>query len=103
MMLSSLPDVDLPEVFSLPPNSDQAAQRSLAERVVGQLRLLPRLRSAASASSAGTGITQLSGPFEDRAAWLLELNPLLVLWKKLNQGSNIVQVTCFGKPHANHF
>lgn len=54
-------------------------QRSEANRVIAQLRLLNR-------------------PFMDtkhkfdKSLWSKELGPILILWKKLNQGLNLLQV-----------
>ncbi|KAA3681040.1 dynein heavy chain 2, cytosolic [Paragonimus westermani] len=85
-LIETLPDYDPPEHFNLPANIDRSAQRNAANRVIAQLRLLSR----------STGKTNKF----DKAVWSQELGPILVLWKKLNQGLQLIQhrssATCEG-------
>ncbi|KAF5402772.1 hypothetical protein PHET_03744, partial [Paragonimus heterotremus] len=85
-LIEALPDYDPPEHFNLPANIDRSAQRNAANRVIAQLRLLSRS-------------TGRSSKF-DKALWSQELGPILVLWKKLNQGLQLIQhrssTTCEG-------
>ncbi|CAH8515920.1 unnamed protein product [Schistosoma mattheei] len=78
VQINTLPDHDLPIYFNLSPNIENSMQRSEANRVIAQLRLLNR-------------------PFMDtkhkfdKSLWSKELGPILILWKKLNQGLNLLQ------------
>ena len=61
----------MPSYFGLPANIDRSSQRTVSNQVISQLRVLKRSQSA--------------GDKFDRDAWSTELNPILALWKKLNQ------------------
>lgn len=73
-----MPEYDLPSYFNLPANIDRSAQRNAANRVIAQLRLLHRN----------------VGPVNkfDKTIWSSELGPILLLWKKLNQNCQLIQV-----------
>ena len=70
-VISSLPEHDPPSFFGLPANIDRSSQRTISSQVISQLRVLMRSES--------------TGERFDRELWAAELNPLLALWKKLNQ------------------
>ena len=70
-VISSLPEHDPPSFFGLPANIDRSSQRTISSLVISQLRVLMRSES--------------TGERFDRELWAAELNPLLALWKKLNQ------------------
>lgn len=70
-VIQSLPERDPPSYFGLPANIDRSSQRTNSAQVISQLRILKRSQSA--------------GDKFDREAWSNELNPILALWKKLNQ------------------
>ncbi len=70
-VIHSLPERDLPSYFGLPANIDRSRQRTISNQVIAQLRVLKRSQSA--------------GDKFDRETWSSELNPILALWKKLNQ------------------
>ena len=72
-VISSLPEYDPPSFFGLPANIDRSSQRTISSQVIFQLRVLMRSES--------------TGDKFDRELWAAELNPLLALWKKLNQVS----------------
>eukprot|EP00116_Pleurobrachia_bachei_P001833 sb/3462095/ len=76
--ISALPDIDSPSVFSLPSNIDRSQQRSVAKAVIAQLVLVGR--------------TSVEDSSFDKARWTKELTPFLQLWKRLNQGSDIVKM-----------
>lgn len=77
-LVFKLPEEDKPSFFGLPPNIERAHQRNVSNMVIKQLRLL-------SLSSA-------DGSKFDREKWQQELSPVLNLWKKLNQGTGILQL-----------
>ena len=70
-LISSLPERDQPSFFGLPANIDRSSQRTVSSRVISQLKVVMR--------------SETSGDRFDRAVWSSELNPILSLWKKLNQ------------------
>ena len=77
-LVDKLPQEDNPAMFGLPENIMQSYQRTRSTQTISQLRTL--MRSVQGASK-----------FE-REKWNNELNPILNLWKKLNQGSNLLQM-----------
>ena len=77
-LVNKLPEDDKPSLFGLPANIMQSYQRSRSTVTISQLRTL--MRSVQGAS------------FIDKDKWQHELNPILNLWKKLNQGSNLLQL-----------
>ncbi|KAG5445317.1 Cytoplasmic dynein 2 heavy chain 1, variant 2 [Clonorchis sinensis] len=86
-LIESLPDYDQPSNFNLPANIDRSAQRSAANRVIAQLRLLSRTVGKTSKF--------------DKAVWSQELGPILVLWKKLNQGAPLLQRSTSANPESS--
>ncbi|CAH8544142.1 unnamed protein product [Heterobilharzia americana] len=78
VQIDALPDHDLPTHFNLSPNIESSLQRSEANRVIAQLRLLNR------------PLMDSQHKF-DKSVWSKELGPVLILWKKLNQGLNLIQ------------
>ena len=83
-LIQRLPDVDAPNLFSLPDNIDAAVQQNQSGGVVVQLRKL-----AVSNSSLGRF---------DRTAWKAALTPLLTMWDKLTQsGGSSGGVTARGE------
>ena len=76
-IVDKLPE-DNPAMFGLPENIMQSYQRTRSNLTISQLRTLMRS-------------VQVGSKFE-RDKWNNELNPLLNLWKKLNQGSNLLQM-----------
>lgn len=70
-VISALPERDQPSFFGLPANIDRSSQRTISSRVISQLKVVMR--------------SETSGDRFDRTVWSAELNPLLSLWKKLNQ------------------
>ncbi|CAH8626063.1 unnamed protein product [Dicrocoelium dendriticum] len=82
MMIEGLPEYDQPTHFNLPANVSHSVQRNAMNRMIGQLRMLSR--------TVGTGHKF------DKAAWSHELGPILVLWKKLNQGLQLIQTRSAG-------
>jgi dynein heavy chain 2 len=77
-IVNKLPEDDKPSMFGLPANIQQSYQRTRSTLTINQLRTL--MRSLPGASK-----------FE-REKWHNELNPVLNLWKKLNQGSTLLQM-----------
>ncbi|XP_040514464.1 cytoplasmic dynein 2 heavy chain 1 isoform X1 [Gallus gallus] len=75
-IIESLPEDDKPEFFGLPANIARSSQRMISSQVISQLRILSRSVSA--------------GCKFDREIWSTELSPILSLWKKLNQNSNLI-------------
>ncbi|OON23868.1 ATPase family protein, partial [Opisthorchis viverrini] len=86
-LIESLPDYDQPSNFNLPTNIDRSAQRSAANRVIAQLRLLGRTVGKTSKF--------------DKVLWSQELGPILVLWKKLNQGAPLLQRSASTNPESS--
>jgi dynein heavy chain 2 len=72
-----LPDEDKPSMFGLPANIERSHQRMSSTTTISQLKVL--MRSVTGAAK-----------FE-RDKWQKELTPMLNLWKKLNQGSSLLQ------------
>ncbi len=83
-LVNKLPEEDKPSMFGLPANIQQAYQRTRSSIAISQLRTLMR-------SLPG-------GKKFEREKWDTELNPILNLWKKLNQGSNLLQMK-MAAPH----
>ena len=74
--ISSLPESDSPLLLGLPSNIERSAQRITSGLVIEQLKTLTRV---------GRTIIHF-----DHEHWLKELGPLLSLWKKLNQGADLI-------------
>ncbi|KAK7096855.1 hypothetical protein V1264_003902 [Littorina saxatilis] len=77
-VIASLPEFDKPAYFGLPENIERSAQRIISAQVISQLRILQRADVKASRF--------------DKEVWATELSPVLNLWKKLNTGSNLIQL-----------
>ncbi|XP_056138994.1 cytoplasmic dynein 2 heavy chain 1 [Lampris incognitus] len=75
-VIDNLPEDDRPSFFGLPANIERSSQRITSSQVISRLRVLSR--------SVATG-----SKF-DRELWSNGLSPVLNLWKKLNQGSNLI-------------
>ncbi|NXK72907.1 DYHC2 protein, partial [Amazona guildingii] len=75
-IIESLPEDDKPEFFGLPANMARSSQCMISSQVISQLRILSRSVTA--------------GCKFDREIWSTELSPVLNLWKKLNQNSNLI-------------
>uniref|UniRef100_A0A8C5IBC2 Cytoplasmic dynein 2 heavy chain 1 n=1 Tax=Junco hyemalis TaxID=40217 RepID=A0A8C5IBC2_JUNHY len=75
-IIESLPEDDKPDFFGLPANIARSSQRIISSQVISQLRILSRSVTAGSKF--------------DREIWSTELSPVLNLWKKLNQNSNLI-------------
>ncbi|XP_072467338.1 cytoplasmic dynein 2 heavy chain 1 isoform X1 [Notamacropus eugenii] len=75
-VIEKLPEDDKPSFFGLPANIARSSQRMISSQVISQLRIL------------GRSVT--SGCKFDREIWSNELSPVLNLWKKLNQNSNLI-------------
>ncbi|XP_058542508.1 cytoplasmic dynein 2 heavy chain 1 isoform X7 [Neofelis nebulosa] len=75
-LIEKLPEDDKPSFFGLPANIARSAQRMISSQVISQLRILGRSVTA--------------GCKFDREIWSNELCPVLNLWKKLNQNSNLI-------------
>ncbi|KAK3100036.1 hypothetical protein FSP39_013759 [Pinctada imbricata] len=75
--LEDLPEFDKPSYFGLPENIERSAQRIISSQVISQLKVLQRADVKASKF--------------DKEVWANELGPILNLWKKLNQGSQLIQ------------
>uniref|UniRef100_A0A4W3JMF3 Cytoplasmic dynein 2 heavy chain 1 n=1 Tax=Callorhinchus milii TaxID=7868 RepID=A0A4W3JMF3_CALMI len=75
-VIMSLPEDDKPAYFGLPANIERSSQRIFSSQVIAQLRILSRSITA--------------GCKFDREIWSNELSPILNLWKKLNQGSQLI-------------
>lgn len=75
--IEKLPDYDQPSYFGLPENIEQSSQKMISNHVISQLRAL--MRSDIKASKF------------DKDVWANELGPILNLWKKLNQGQQLIQ------------
>ena len=73
-----LPEDDKPSYFGLPPNIERSHQRNVSGNVISQLRLL--------------SLPSEIGQKFDRELWQNELTPILNLWKKLNQGTGVLQL-----------
>lgn len=77
-VIAGLPEFDKPSYFGLPENIERSAQRIISGQVITQLRVLQRADVKASRF--------------DKEVWGNELSPILNLWKKLNQGSNLIKM-----------
>ncbi|KAF5921105.1 hypothetical protein HPG69_018505 [Diceros bicornis minor] len=75
-IIEKLPEDDKPSFFGLPANIARSSQRMISSQVISQLRILGRSVTA--------------GCKFDREIWSNELSPVLNLWKKLNQNSNLI-------------
>ncbi|KAM9321467.1 cytoplasmic dynein 2 heavy chain 1 [Gastrophryne carolinensis] len=75
-VIESLPEDDKPVYFGLPANIARSSQRMISSQVISKLRILSRVVTAGSKF--------------DRELWSNELSPVLSLWKKLNQNSNLI-------------
>ncbi len=76
-LVQAMPEEDKPATFGLPANIERSHQRNSSAATIAQLRTLQRSLSGAA-------------KFE-REKWQKELTPILNLWKRLNQGSNLLQ------------
>ncbi|XP_033632471.1 cytoplasmic dynein 2 heavy chain 1-like isoform X2 [Asterias rubens] len=76
-LINSFPEDDKPSYFGLPANIERSSQRIISNQVISQLKILRRLDEAAVKF--------------DMDRWNSELGPILNLWKKLNQGAQIIQ------------
>ncbi|XP_069998938.1 cytoplasmic dynein 2 heavy chain 1 isoform X2 [Penaeus vannamei] len=76
-LIRNLSDDDDPSYFGLPANIERSWQRIVSSQVISQLKVLMRS-------------PELAGRF-DREKWHTQLSPVLNLWKKLNQGGNLIQ------------
>ena len=76
-LVHKIPETDKPAFFGLPANIERAHQRNVSESVLKQLRLI--MLSTESVSKF------------DKEKWQAELTPILNLWKKLNQGTGMLQ------------
>ena len=77
-LVTRLPEEDKPAFFGLPDNIERSHQRNVSSKVLGQLKQL-RLSAEVAARF-------------DRERWTAELSPVLALWKKLNQGTGLLQM-----------
>ncbi|XP_019521077.1 PREDICTED: cytoplasmic dynein 2 heavy chain 1 [Hipposideros armiger] len=77
-VIEKLPEDDKPSFFGLPANIARSSQRMISSQVISQLRILGRSVTA--------------GCKFDREIWSNELSPVLNLWKKLNQNSNLIHL-----------
>jgi len=77
-MVYKLPEDDKPSYFGLPANIERSHQRNVSSQVLGQLKLLMLSLEVAARF--------------DREKWQAELSPILNLWKKLNQGTGMLQM-----------
>ncbi|XP_074649972.1 cytoplasmic dynein 2 heavy chain 1-like [Tubulanus polymorphus] len=77
-VIEALPEYDQPAYFGLPENIDRSSQRIISQQVISQIRVL--MRSDIKANKF------------DKEVWANELGPILNLWKKLNQGSQLIQM-----------
>eukprot|EP00118_Oscarella_pearsei_P021037 m.233847 g.233847 ORF g.233847 m.233847 type:complete len:1441 (+) comp40100_c0_seq20:9031-13353(+) len=75
-LVQSLPDADKPSFFGLPANIERSSQRSVSSQVIGQLKILMRADLAADKF--------------DKEKWAAQLQPILNLWKRLNQGADML-------------
>ena len=75
-VIRNLPDQDTPGMFGLPDNVDRSAQRAVSRQVITQLKIL--MRSDA-----------LAGGF-NREVWFRELTPVLQMWRRLNDGGDLL-------------
>nr|XP_032832089.1 cytoplasmic dynein 2 heavy chain 1 [Petromyzon marinus]XP_032832097.1 cytoplasmic dynein 2 heavy chain 1 [Petromyzon marinus]XP_032832104.1 cytoplasmic dynein 2 heavy chain 1 [Petromyzon marinus] len=76
-LIEGLPEEGRPRDLGLPDNIERSAQRSVSTQVIGQLKAMMRPASVHTKF--------------DREMWSHELSPVLNLWKKLNQGSQLIQ------------
>uniref|UniRef100_T1IHY1 Cytoplasmic dynein 2 heavy chain 1 n=1 Tax=Strigamia maritima TaxID=126957 RepID=T1IHY1_STRMM len=76
-LIDRLPEEDNPTSFGLAANIQRSAQRNVANKVISQLRIIMRSSEAASKF--------------DREQWKTQLSPILNLWKKLNESSQIAK------------
>ncbi|XP_069679211.1 cytoplasmic dynein 2 heavy chain 1 isoform X2 [Periplaneta americana] len=76
--IQQLSDNDKPAYFGLPANVERSWQRITSHEVINQLKTLMR---------SVEGISKFN-----REEWQVQLTPVLNLWKKLNQGSGLIQM-----------
>ncbi|CAL1265870.1 unnamed protein product [Larinioides sclopetarius] len=76
--IRGLSDSDSPSLFGLPENIERSVQCTSSRKMIDQLKRLLRP-------------IEIADKF-DVHRWNSELSPILVLWKKLNQGSNIIHL-----------
>lgn len=77
-VITELPEFDKPSYFGLPENIERSAQRIISSQVISQLKILQRSDTKANKF--------------DKEVWANELGPVLNLWKKLNQGVQLIQM-----------
>ncbi|KAI8844037.1 dynein heavy chain and region D6 of dynein motor-domain-containing protein [Chytriomyces cf. hyalinus JEL632] len=76
-LINDLPEVDPMSMFGLPSNIDRALQGLHSATVISQIKSLRNL--------------DIQGEKIDRERWSKELMPFLLLWKKLNTGTDLIQ------------
>jgi len=76
-VVASLPDEDMPSFFGLPANIERSSQRIISTQVISQLKVLMRSDEAAKKFN--------------KEKWNAECAPILNLWKRLNQGHQVLQ------------
>ncbi|GAB1603232.1 cytoplasmic dynein 2 heavy chain 1-like isoform X1, partial [Argonauta hians] len=77
-LIDKLPDYNQPSLFGLPENIERSSQRTISDNVLSQLRVLMR--------------SDIKGSKFDKDVWSSELGPVLNLWKKLNQGQQLLHM-----------
>ncbi|CAI9737451.1 cytoplasmic dynein 2 heavy chain 1-like isoform X1 [Octopus vulgaris] len=77
-LIDKLPDYNQPSLFGLPENIERSSQKTISNNVIGQLRILMR--------------SDIKGSKFDKEVWSSELGPILKLWKKLNQGQQLIHM-----------
>jgi dynein heavy chain 2 len=77
-LVHRIPETDKPAFFGLPANIERTYQRNVSESVLKQLRMI---------------VLSTESVFKfEKEKWQVELTPILNLWKKLNQGTGILQL-----------
>nr|CAD7594420.1 unnamed protein product [Timema genevievae] len=82
--IQQLSDTDKPEYFGLPANVERSLQRTTSREVISQLN---SNYYQSTLTRPVEGVTKF-----DREEWQLRLAPVLNLWKKLNQSSDLIQL-----------
>uniref|UniRef100_A0A0L8FKZ3 Dynein heavy chain region D6 P-loop domain-containing protein n=1 Tax=Octopus bimaculoides TaxID=37653 RepID=A0A0L8FKZ3_OCTBM len=77
-LIDKLPDYNQPSLFGLPENIERSSQKTISNNVICQLRILMR--------------SDIKGSKFDKEVWSSELGPILNLWKKLNQGQQLIHM-----------
>ena len=81
-IINSLPDVDTPALFGLPPNIERVVQQANGTRITGQLKTM----ATADVSAAGW----------DRERMAVQLQPLLLLWQTITSGNSALKAVSHG-------